>query len=127
MLQFFYFYLRKMYYNIDVMNEIFMNTGIEQLVIDHIIELAEKYSLEKVILFGARAKGVYQEDSDINLAIEGENTTLFSLDVDEYYDDIQNYEFYNINRTHDNEFLNQIEEEGISIYDKDKVEEEYWF
>ena len=39
--------------------------------------------MEKVILFGSRARGDYKEKSDIDLACTGGNYTRFSLDVDE--------------------------------------------
>lgn len=46
---------------------LFRNTGIKQNVIQEIIELAQKYSVKKVILFGSRARGDYKERSDIDL------------------------------------------------------------
>lgn len=33
--------------------------------------LAEKYNIEKVILFGSRARGDYKRASDIDLAVQG--------------------------------------------------------
>lgn len=41
--------------------------------------------MEKVILFGSRAKGNYRNGSDIDLAIKGENCTAsLALDIEAY-------------------------------------------
>ena len=47
------------------------NTGIRENVIQEIIQLAQKNDVEKVILFGSRARGDYKERSDIDLAFCG--------------------------------------------------------
>ena len=57
--------------------------NLPEKVKDKIIELARKYGVKKVILFGSRARGDNWERSDIDLAISGGNRTMFSLDVDE--------------------------------------------
>lgn len=60
-----------------------MNTGIKEIVIKEIIDLAVKYDVEKVLLFGSRARGDYKRTSDIDLAVIGGNIARFSLDLDE--------------------------------------------
>lgn len=56
---------------------LYKNTGIKQNVVEEIIQLAEKYGLEKVILFGSRARGDYKERSDIDLAFCGGDSSRF--------------------------------------------------
>ncbi len=46
-------------------------TGIREQVLEEIRDLAEKYHLKKVILFGSRARGDYRRTSDIDLAVTG--------------------------------------------------------
>lgn len=46
-------------------------TGIRDEVIQEIREIAEKYKVEKVILFGSRARGDFHRTSDIDLAVKG--------------------------------------------------------
>lgn len=43
------------------------DTGIRPEVIEEIRNLAQKYDIEKVILFGSRARGDFKERSDIDL------------------------------------------------------------
>jgi predicted nucleotidyltransferase len=46
--------------------------GLKQSDLDAIIKVMKTYeSIEKVILFGSRAKGTYRNGSDIDLAIKG--------------------------------------------------------
>lgn len=59
------------------------NTGIKPQVQDEICHLAEKYHLDRVILFGSRARGDYWRASDIDLAVSGGDITRFSLDLEE--------------------------------------------
>ena len=56
---------------------LYKNTGIKQNVVEEIIQLAEKYGLEKVILFGSRAQGDYKEQSDIDLAFCGGDSSRY--------------------------------------------------
>ena len=58
-------------------------TGIKQSVIQEICTLARKYDIDKVILFGSRARGDYSRASDIDLAVCGGNISRFALDVEE--------------------------------------------
>ena len=37
-----------------------MNTGIREIVLEEICNLAKKYQVKQVILFGARARGDYR-------------------------------------------------------------------
>ena len=39
-------------------------TGIKPIVIEEICDLAKKYNVKKVILFGSRARGSFKEKSD---------------------------------------------------------------
>ena len=48
------------------------DTGIRPEVIEEIRNLAQKYDIEKVILFGSRARGDYKEYSDIDICITEE-------------------------------------------------------
>ena len=47
------------------------NTGIKERVQAEICRFAEKYQLERVVLFGSRARGDYHRASDIGLGRSG--------------------------------------------------------
>lgn len=92
--------------------------GIQPLVIQEIKNLAQKYNLNKVILFGSRARGDYKSRSDIDLAVSGGDCDRFSLDVQEDTSTLLFFDVVNLDGTVQKELLESIEEEGVSIYEK---------
>lgn len=68
-----------------------MNTGIAPEHLKKIRAIFSQYpNIEKVVLFGSRAKGTYREGSDIDLALKGKNIdsrllTQIGLDYDALY------------------------------------------
>ena len=84
-----------------------------------IIELAQKYGVEKVILFGSRARGDNWERSDVDLAISGGNRTMFSLDVDE----IENvptllmFDVVDLDKECNEDLLAAIRRDGVVLYE----------
>ena len=96
----------------------YLNTGIKEKVVDEIKNLACKYDVEKVILFGSRARGDYKDRSDIDLAATGGKVDMFSLAVDEETSTLLKYDVVNMGASVQEELLQSIEEEGIIIYEK---------
>ena len=99
-------------------NEVYKNTGIRKIVVQEIQELALQHNIEKVILFGSRARGDYKEKSDIDLACTGGNYVRFSLDVDELTSTLLQYDIVNLDGAVQGELLDSIQKEGMIIYEK---------
>ena len=95
-----------------------IQTGIAEVVIKEIRDLAEKYHLNKVILFGSRARGDYKRASDIDLAVSGGDIVRFSLDVDEETTTPLKYDIINLDETIQKELLDAIVREGKTLYEK---------
>lgn len=54
-----------------------MKFGLEDKVIDQIVTVFRKFpEVEKVVVYGSRAKGNYRPFSDIDLTLEGEGLTV---------------------------------------------------
>ncbi|MCD7926563.1 MAG: nucleotidyltransferase domain-containing protein [Bacteroides sp.] len=54
--------------------------GLSDIVIADICSVFKKYpNIQKVLIFGSRAKGYYSEGSDIDLAVVGEDITFNQL------------------------------------------------
>lgn len=98
--------------------ELYGNTGIKQIVINQIRELAMQYDIQKVILFGSRARGAYRSKSDIDLACSGGDCIRFSLDVDEKTETLLKFDIVNLDGSVQQELLQSIQNEGIIIYEK---------
>ena len=86
----------------------------------NIIALAKKFDLDKVILFGSRARGDNQERSDIDLAITGElaDCIEFSLAADEDIPTLLEFDFVIIDENLSAELREAIEKDGIILYEK---------
>lgn len=100
--------------NRNMMNE----TGIRPQIIQEIKELAQKYRIQKVILFGSRARGDYRKASDIDLAVSGGNIAAFALDVEEETTTLLKYDVVNLDGSVQKELLDVIEKEGVMLYEK---------
>lgn len=98
--------------------EIYKHTGIRQQVIDEIIAFAQKNNVEKVILFGSRARGDFKERSDIDLAFRGGNSSSFILDVDEDTTTLLEFDIIDLDKPIQQELLESIRQEGVLIYEK---------
>lgn len=95
-----------------------METGIKPRVIDEIRSLAQKHKLDKVILFGSRARGDFGRASDIDLAVSGGDIVRFGLDVDEETWTLLEYDVVNLDQGVSDELWESIKREGIVLYEK---------
>ena len=93
-------------------------TGISSRVINEIRDLAKKYGVQKVILFGSRARGDYRRVSDIDLAVSGGDISLFALDVDDTTWTLLKFDVVNLDRPVQKELRESIEREGVILYEK---------
>ena len=93
-------------------------TGIKQVVLDELISIAERYHIEKLIIFGSRARGDFRRTSDIDLAVSGGDFARFALDVEEETSTLLKYDFVDLDRNIQEELLKSIEKEGVVIYEK---------
>lgn len=93
-------------------------TGIKKEVLEQISELAKKNKIEKVILFGSRARGDYHKTSDIDLATIGGFHAGFSADIDELTSTLLMYDVVDLDGTVQDELRKNIQKEGYVIYEK---------
>lgn len=94
------------------------NTGIRPEVFNEICNLAKKYEIQKVILFGSRARGDYRRTSDIDLAVQGGNYANFFIDVEEETSTLLRFDVVNLDGMVQTELRKSIEKEGKLIYEK---------
>ncbi len=94
------------------------DSGIKPVVIREICELAKKYNVDRVVLFGSRARGDYKRVSDIDLAVIGGNFAGFALDVDEETSTLLKFDIVNLDGSVQKELRDSIEREGRVLYEK---------
>ena len=88
-----------------------------------IVELAEKYGLRQVLLFGSRARGDNRERSDVDLAVSGGDTVRFSLDVDEIeiVPTLLMFDVVDLDGGCSEELLDSIRREGVPLYEREDL------
>lgn len=94
------------------------DTGISEVVLNEIRSLALKYKLNKVVLFGSRARGDFKRTSDIDLAVSGGDIAGFSSAVDEETSTLLEYDVVNMDRTVQDELRKIIQDEGRILYEE---------
>ena len=102
----------------DRLKEVVQSSGISDVVLQQIRSFAQKYQIERIILFGSRARGDFHRTSDIDLAVSGGDFANFSIDVDELTDTLLKYDFVNLDGAVQPELLESIQKEGVLIYEK---------
>ena len=93
-------------------------TGMKAQVIEEIRALAGEYGVEKVILFGSRARGNYNRASDIDLAVSGGDILRFALAVDEETSTPLRFDIINLDGMVCEELQKAIWTEGKILYEK---------
>lgn len=93
-------------------------TGIRELVIMEICVIAKRCQVDKVLLFGSRARGDFKRTSDIDLAVAGGDFLRFALDVEEETSTLLEFDIVDLNRCMQQELRDSIEKEGRVIYEK---------
>lgn len=85
---------------------------------NEIVALATKYKLQKVILFGSRARGDNLPHSDIDLAVKGGNVAEFIASIDDEINTLLMFDVVNLNNPLQSELLNEIRRDGVELYEK---------
>ena len=93
-------------------------TGIKPIVIEEICDIARKYNVQKVILFGSRARGDFKTKSDIDLAVQGGDFIRFMLDVNEETSTLLKFDIVNLDEEIQNELREAIKKEGKIVYEE---------
>ncbi len=92
--------------------------GLKDEVLKSIKEIGEGCGIERIILFGSRARGDFKPRSDIDLAVEGGSAARFALDVDDDAPTLLKFDVVNLNGPVQAELLEAINTEGVVLYEK---------
>ena len=95
-----------------------MGYNLPRRIETEIIEFAKKYNINKVILFGSRARGDNHERSDIDLAVTGGDILNFRFDVDEEVWTLLSFDMVNLDRGISEDLQAEIDRDGVVIYEK---------
>ena len=92
--------------------------GLKTSLLQSINELAKKYNIQKVVLFGSRARGDYKERSDIDLAVSGGDIVGFTFAVEEETPTLLMFDVVNLDKEVQQDLLASIKKEGVVLFEK---------
>ena len=95
-----------------------MKYNLPERVIKDITVLADKHGVEKVILFGSRARSTHSERSDIDIAVSGGDFDAFYWDIKENVHSLLSFDIADIDIGTSEELKKEIEKDGVTIYEK---------
>ncbi len=95
-----------------------MNYNLPDKVFEDIVSAAKKYKVQKVILFGSRAKGTNGERSDIDIAVSGGNFDDFYWHINDDARSLLSFDIVEIDKGISEALKKEIEKDGITIYEK---------
>ena len=95
-----------------------MKRDIPDVVLKDITMFAERNSVDKVILFGSRARGTNTERSDIDLAVYGGDFDSFYWNINDNVNSLLSFDIVDADKNITEKLKKEIEKDGIVIYEK---------
>lgn len=95
-----------------------MKFNIPDRVLRDITSFAKNNNIEKIILFGSRAKGNHTERSDIDIAVSGGDFDGFYWDVKEKTYSLLTFDVINLDSGVSDDLKSEIDKDGVVIYEK---------
>ena len=95
-----------------------MKYNLPDRVLRELYFFAQKYSIEKLVLFGSRARGTHTERSDIDIAVYGGDFDSFYWDVKEKIHSLLMFDIIEADASISEELKQEIEKDGVTIYEK---------
>ena len=92
--------------------------GLRDEIIESVTDFAKKRGIEKIILFGSRARGDHSPRSDIDIAVKGGDITNFAFDVEDETPTLLKFDVVDLGRPVQDDLLDSINKEGVVIYEK---------
>lgn len=100
------------------MQEMYSDKKLPERVLKDISAIAETCSVEKIVLFGSRARGENTERSDIDIAVYGGNFEDFYWKIKENVHSLLMFDVVDIDAGISEELAQEIERDGVVIYEK---------
>ena len=95
-----------------------MRYNLPDRVFRELLSYAQKHSVEKIILFGSRARGTHTERSDIDIVVYGGEFDDFYWDVKEKIHSLLMFDIIQGDTLLSEELKDEIKKEGVTIYEK---------
>lgn len=96
-----------------------MAIDLKDSIRNEIAAIAQKYNVQKIVLFGSRARGDNQPRSDIDLAVYGcHDFVNFAFYIDEKVWTLLSFDIIDMDKRNiSTELIKEIERDGVVIYE----------
>ena len=95
-----------------------MKFNLPERVMKDIITFAGQHDIQKIMLFGSRARGPHTERSDIDIAVSGGNFDAFYWSIKEDVYSLLTFDIACLDSGISEELKEEIERDGVIIYEK---------
>ena len=93
--------------------------GLPDRVVRELRGYAGKHGIQKVVLFGSRARNTHAERSDVDIAVLGGDYDGFYWDVKENIHSLLMFDVVDMDSGVSEELEKEIDKDGVVIYEKD--------
>lgn len=83
-----------------------------------IIQFAKKCELNRVVLFGSRARGTNRDRSDVDLAVSGKRISDFQFLLEDEAESLLTFDVIDLSSIVSQKLKSNIEREGVCLYAK---------
>lgn len=95
-----------------------MNQYLPERISREISTFARMHSVQKVVLFGSRARGDNTERSDIDIAVYGGDFDAFYWDIKEKVHSLLMFDVVEMDNSVSKDLIGEIQRDGVIIYEK---------
>ena len=95
-----------------------MKYDLSERLVDEICRFARSAGVEKIVLFGSRARGNNTERSDVDLAVYGGDFDSFYWNIQENVHSLLMFDLVNVDEGISRDLEEEIERDGIVLYEK---------
>ncbi len=95
-----------------------MKYNLPDRMLRELSSFARKYSINKIVLFGSRARGTNTERSDIDIAVYGGDFDSFYWAVKEKTNSLLMFDIIQADSSVSDDLKKEIQKDGVVIYEK---------
>lgn len=95
-----------------------MKYDLSERLAGEIRRFARSAGVEKIVLFGSRARGNNTERSDVDLAVYGGDFDSFYWNIQENVHSLLMFDLVNVDEGISRDLEEEIERDGIALYEK---------
>ncbi|WP_337798617.1 nucleotidyltransferase domain-containing protein [Acidaminococcus timonensis] len=95
-----------------------MSIQLSENLLQELIRLGRQFNLDRIILFGSRARGTGTERSDVDIAVTGGDIDGFYWEVKENFPSLLLFDIVDLDAGITPALQQELEKDGVTIYEK---------